>query len=218
VHAFEDFMRFHVKALQLGHGQVDAAALGVFAHVADDVGELKRQAELVRVLGRHRFGLAKNMRRHFTDDAGHQMAVALQAGVVEVARLHQVHLAAFDHGDQMALLDAVVSRQRHQRLHHRVRGLPGKGGSDFIAPPRQFGLRDARVGYLINDVVHLTAKRIKRGDGGTPYLGQEQKGVVETAARTGGFLLDVLLWGHGVMVVLSAHFRLLACYDSKTAC
>jgi hypothetical protein len=50
VHALQDLVRLHVELLQLVHRQVDAAAQRVFADVADDVGELKRQPELVGVL------------------------------------------------------------------------------------------------------------------------------------------------------------------------
>jgi hypothetical protein len=100
--ALQDFVRLHVKLLQLADGQVDAAAHGVFAHVADDVGELESQAQLVRVFGGARVGLAKDARRHLAHDARHQVAIALEAGKVEVAGLLQVHLAAVDHGLQVA--------------------------------------------------------------------------------------------------------------------
>ena len=61
----------------------DAAAARVVADVPDDVGQLHRQAELVRIghgLGR---GAPKDAAGHLAHHAGHQVAVALQAGVVD---------------------------------------------------------------------------------------------------------------------------------------
>ena len=69
----------------------------VFTHVADDVGQLQRQPEPVRVVGRARIGLAEDARSDLADHAGDQMAVLLQVGEVEIAGLRQVHLAALDH-------------------------------------------------------------------------------------------------------------------------
>ena len=124
------------------------------------------------------------------------MAVALQADEVQVAGLLQVHLATLDDGLQMALLDAECRRLWHQRLHNGVAGLTGKRFGHFGLPPGQFGLGHAGVHHVVNHVIDFAAKGIKRGDGCTFGGGQEQKGVVEAAARGGGLLLDVLRRGH----------------------
>ena len=195
--ALEDFVRLHVELLQLVHRQVDAPAQGVLAHVADDVGHLQRLPEAVCVVGGRRFLLAEDARCHFTHHARHEVAVALQAGVVEVAGLFQVHLAALDDRQQVAWLDAVVCGVRHQRLHHRVRGLALEGLRHLAAPPGELVVRDARVGHFIDHVVHLAAETIKGRDGRAPGAGQEQKGVIEAAARGGSLLLDVLFRIHG---------------------
>jgi hypothetical protein len=79
----------------------------VLADVADDVGQLESQAQLARVLGGLGSGLAEDARRHLADHAGHQVAVPLERLEVQVARLVQVHPAAFDDGLQLPLLDAV---------------------------------------------------------------------------------------------------------------
>jgi hypothetical protein len=52
----------------------------VVAHVADDVGELQGQAQLVGVGHGLRLGAAEDACGHLADHAGHQVAVALQAG------------------------------------------------------------------------------------------------------------------------------------------
>jgi hypothetical protein len=180
--------------------QVDATAQAVFTDVADDVGELQRLAQFVRIHRGLRLRLAKDVGRHFAHHTSHEMAVALQAGVVEVAGLGQVHLAALDHRLQVALLDGVVSRQRHQRLHHRVAGLAGKCLGHFGLPPGQLGCGHAGIDHVIHHIIDFTAKGVKRGDRGAPGFGQKQEGVIKAAARGGGFLLDIVLRGHGAIV------------------
>ena len=103
-------MRLHVKLLQIGHGQVNAPAHRVFAHVADDIGQLQRLPELVGVGGGLSLGLTKYLRCYFSDDACNQMAVALQRREVEVAGLRQVHLAAFNHGIEMTRFNFEIGR------------------------------------------------------------------------------------------------------------
>ena len=197
VFALENFVRLDVELLQLIDGQVDAPAQCVFAHVAQDVGQLQRLAQAVGVLRGGRVGLAKNLRCHLAHHASDQVAVALQAGIVEVARLLQIHLAAFNDGLQVAWLYGVGAGVRHQRLHDRVCGRARKGLGHLALPPGQFAAGHAGVGDFIDHVVHLAAKRIKGRDGCAPGPGQEQKGVIEAAARGGGFLLDVLFRIHG---------------------
>ena len=190
-------MGFDIELLQFAHGQVNAPASGVFADIANDVGQLKRQPQLVRIGGGGVVNLAKNPRCHFADDAGHQMAVALQTGNIEKAVLGQVHLAALNDRLQMACLDAVNRGHRHQRFHDRVAGRSGKRFEHLGVPPGQFGGRHARVHHLINNIVDFAAKRIKSGDGSAALFRQKQKCVIKTAARGDGFLLDVLFRGHG---------------------
>ena len=127
-------------------------------------------------------GLAKDTRRHLTHHTGHQVAITLQAGEVEVTGLLQVHLAAADDGLQVLRLDAVIRHQRHQRLHHRVAGLASVSLDDFTLPPGQFGGGDVHLGGVVHHVVHLAAKRIKRGDGGAPGARQKEKGGIKAAA------------------------------------
>ena len=196
VHAVEDLVRLHVELLQFVHGQVDASAQGVLAHVAQDVGELQRQAELVGIGGGLRIGLAEDARRDFADHAGHQVAVARKAGKVEIPGLLQVHLAAVDHFVELACLDAVGRGMRHQRLHHWMARRACERLGDLGAPPGELGGGHAGVGDLVDHVVDLAAERIEGRDRGAARLGQEEEGVVEAAARGRGFFLDVLFWGH----------------------
>ena len=102
-------MHLYLKLLELVDRQVNPPAQCVFTHVADDVGELQGLAEFVRVSSGLGLRLAEDASRHFTHDAGNKVTVTLQARVVEVAGLGQVHLAAFNDGLQVALLDLEIS-------------------------------------------------------------------------------------------------------------
>ena len=82
-----EFVGFDFELLQLIHRQVDAAALRVFADIANDVGQLQGLAEFVGVLCGALIGLAKDAGRDFADDACNQVAIFLQAGVIEITRL-----------------------------------------------------------------------------------------------------------------------------------
>ena len=197
VAAFDQLMRLHVEALQLVDRQVDAAAGGVFAHVAHDVGQLEGQAQAVRVVGGLRIGLAEDARGDFADHARHQVAVLPQVGEVEVAVLVQVHLAAVDDRQQVPGLDAVDGGVRHEGLQRRVFRAAGIGFGHGLAPPAELGLGDARVLYLVDHVVHLAAESVEGGDGRPPRRRQEQEGVIEAAAGGCGLLLGVILGRHG---------------------
>ena len=149
----------------------------------------------MRVGGGLRLGLAEYARRHLAHHAGHQVAVALEPGEIEVTRLREVHLAAVDDLLQLPRLDAEGGDVRHQRLHHRVARLAAEGARDLGAPPRELCGRHAGVRHLVDHVVDLAAEGIEGRDRRAAVLGQEEEGVVEAAARRGGLVLDVLLGG-----------------------
>jgi hypothetical protein len=76
--------------------QVHAVAPRVLADVADDVGELEGETEVLGVLQRRRIAEAEDGGRKLADDAGHQVAIAAQRLEVGVAVVHEVHLHAVD--------------------------------------------------------------------------------------------------------------------------
>ena len=104
--ALDELVRLDVELLQVVDRQIDATTHGVFAHVANDVGELKGQPQLVRVGSGLGVGLPKNAGRHFAHHTSHQVAVVLQLGIAQVAGLVQVHFAAVNHVQQVWSLDA----------------------------------------------------------------------------------------------------------------
>ena len=60
----------------------------------------------------------------------------------------------------------------------------------------QFLGGDGGVLYLVHHIVDFTAKRVESGDGSPPLGGEEQKSVIKTASRGGGFLLNIVLRRH----------------------
>src|SRR5450631_1173573 len=65
--------------------QIDAAALRVLADVADDVGELERDAEFAGIRSRGGFFVTEYLRRQQSDNSGNAVAVALERGEVLIA-------------------------------------------------------------------------------------------------------------------------------------
>ena len=199
-----ELVGFDFELLQLIDGQIDAAALCVFANVADDVCELQGKAEFVGVLGGALIALAEDAGRDFADDACDEVAIFLQAGVIQIARLREVHLAAFDHSLQVALFDIEGFAVRQEGEQGGVAiGFDfwrGKSLADFLRPPGELGGGDAGLAHFIDDIIDLAAKRIKRGDSGAALFGEEEEGVIKAAARLRGFLLNVLLGCHGWII------------------
>ena len=76
--AAQDVVRLHVELLQLVHRQVDAATARVFAHVANDVGQLHRLAQAMRIGQSRRLAAAEDVARHLTHHTGHEMAITLE--------------------------------------------------------------------------------------------------------------------------------------------
>ena len=91
-------------------------------------------------------------------------------------------------------------RADHRARRPKVARLAGKRLGDFGLPPGQLAAGHARVDHVVHHIIHFAAKGIEGGDGGAFCRWQKQKGVIEAAARSGGFLLDVVLWRHGAIV------------------
>ena len=81
---------------ELALRQVDAAAGEVFFHVAQDVGQLHRAAEVGGVGQRAIVSAPEHRRHHQPDHPSHAVAVEIELFVGGVPGLHQVHLHAVD--------------------------------------------------------------------------------------------------------------------------
>ena len=193
----EDVGGGDVELLQFVDGQVDAALAAILADIADDVGELEGQPQLFGKEQGTGLGMAEDAGREHPDHPGHVPAVALQAGIVEVAGLVQVHFHAIDDGLQVFSLELVGRHVRMQGLGDRVRGLAFEHGGDFLAPPHELGAGHHGVLDFIDGVVDLAAKGVQRRDRQPALRRQEQEAVIKTGTAGGGLLLAVFVWRHG---------------------
>src|SRR5690606_30070326 len=199
---------FYVELLQLVDRQVDAAAPRVVADVADDIGELKRQAQLGGIFERARVGVAEYPRGQFADHAGGVPTVVAQRRPVQIARLVQVHFHAGDSGLHAGAFNRATGQVRRKRAHHGVFGLAREQVVDLRAPPCQLDARHRRVGTFVHHVVYLAAERVQRGNG-APALGrQEQERIIKTRTALGGLFLAVLVRRHKLAGIPSNRYRI----------
>jgi len=103
------------------------------------------------------------------------MAVALEPGKVDVARLLEVHLHAVDHGVEVLARQRMLAHHLHERAGHRMPRRAVEHGIDLAAPPGELDAGHGRIGDLVDDVVHLAAERVHRGDRAAALRRQEQE-------------------------------------------
>src|SRR5205814_9679898 len=149
------------------------------------------------------------------DDARDAIAIALEPGPVEVARLAQIHLHAVDDLAQALGGDAERLAMRLERARHRMLRLAVEEIRHFAAPPGELRGGNLRIHAFVDDVVHLAAEGIERSDG-APALGREkEKRVVEARAARGGLLLAVLVWRCQAAPLIREH-RGISVHEKKT--
>src|SRR2546422_635801 len=179
-----EILRAHPGGPEVLLRDVDPAAAGIGADVADDVGELQRHAEAHRVLVRARVGVAEDLDAAQAHGRGHAVAVRRQVLERLVRRALQVHLAALD--------DRLEGRARQAELPHGGGELPrdrvlGRAvglvaARDVAAPGGQPGALRAGVGAEVGDVVHGAAERVDRVERLATGARQREKRVVEVRA------------------------------------
>src|SRR5581483_6622426 len=96
VHAAQDVVFRDAEAPEVLQGQINAAARGVLAHVADDVGELERDTQVLGVIASARIAVAEDFYADEADRRGHPVAVQAQLLEALVARAREIHLDAVD--------------------------------------------------------------------------------------------------------------------------
>ena len=189
----------HPMAAQIVHGEIDPTDSRVLAHVANDVGELKGQAQPIRILQCLRIGAPEDAAGHFTDHTRSPPAVQSQSLEIQVAILLQVHAHAVDDFDQSGPGDVIGAKMSMQRLRDRVLRRALIHAIDFGQPPVEFGAGHTRVACLIDHIIDFAAKRIQRSDRPASLRRQKEKTVVEARAAASGLVLAVLVRGHGVV-------------------
>ena len=79
----QQLLGLDVETLQLVQRQVDPTAPGVVANVANDVGQLHRKTQAVRIGDGAVVGPTEDVAGDLADDAGHQVAVLAKAREIE---------------------------------------------------------------------------------------------------------------------------------------
>ena len=140
--------------------QIEAADLGVFVDIAENIGELQRAAEMMRQ--RHAILLAHA--EHADRQPPHRArdAIAIKVELRPIRRadvLGGVHLHAVDHGEEILLAEPEVAHRLRQRAQFRRR-TPGIDRLDprapFAKPKPALGVRRGRI----RDVIDQPAERI----------------------------------------------------------
>ncbi len=124
------------------------------------------------------------------------MAIARERDVIQVARLVEVHLHAFEHFVEHRLGQPIGLRVRLERLGHGVGWRTVEHLGELIAPPGQLLIGHAGVLGVVHDIVDLPAPGIEGGNGPPPLGRQEQEAVIEAGAALRGFFLAILIGRH----------------------
>ena len=176
---------------QLVGGQVDAAAVEVFADVAEEVGELERHAERRRGgLGvRPRAGRAQDRQHLEPDHGGGAVDVAVEVGERRVVGDLGVHAHRREEVGEVRAVDGVATGGVGQRGEHRVGGRAAVEGDGELLGERvePGGLRGGRpaVAEVVDDLVGVPGEAVQRVHGGAAGAG-EQPGGEEVGAAVAG--------------------------------
>ena len=184
------------ETLEFVGRQVDAAAARILADVANDVGELEGEAEIVGVLQGAPVFVAEDLGGEQADHAGHPVAVEVQRLEVGIAGLRQVHFHAVDDLGEQLLRQVEGVRGFGEGLRDGVAGFALVGASQFGAPPGEPDARQLRVGAFVDDVIHLPAEGVERGDGAAARWRQEEEAVIEAGPALRRLLLAVFVRCH----------------------
>ena len=160
-------------------GQIDAAAVGVFAEVAEDIGELHGDAELFGV-GEGVAAEADDVAHHQADDAGDAVAEQAEFGEVGVAGAFEVHAHTLDEFERVLLGEAGLAAgvfEQHQ--DGAVDGLAVHDGEELLAPGFELAAGGFHVRVLVDDVVGGAAEPVDAVGGLSQMRREEAGGEVE---------------------------------------
>ncbi len=162
--------------------QIDPAALRVVPDIAQDIRQLKRNAQVDGIVFGVRRAGSEDVQADESDHRGHAIAILVEVLERGVAPVDEIHLDAVDEILEVDLRDAELFDVPGQARRDGAGGLSPIAGGQFLAPAGQFRRRIAARRRLIDDAVHLFAKGIDRIHGFPTVSRQEQKRIVEVAA------------------------------------
>src|SRR5262245_79510 len=183
VAAGEELLLVAAEVPQILERQVDAAAGAVLAHVAQDVGELERDAEVVRIVHGGGMPAAEDLDAQEADGGGDQVAVLLELVEGPVAPAREIHLDAADQVREVPVRQGEASHGVGERDADGVGRRSRVHAIELLPPAREQGSGVARTGVEpVGNVVDETAERVHRVEGGTALRTEQPKGLREAAA------------------------------------
>jgi hypothetical protein len=173
----EDFGLGHPVPRQFGLGQVNAAAGGVFVHVAEDVGQLKGPAQGLGVVGAAGVAAAEDADAQQAHGRRHAVAVQVQFRPVRVAGVLEVHLAAGQDFVEQLKGQLVGDQVGLEFAEDRQAGwVARQGAAEVLAPGGQGAAAlGGGQGGVVSHIVHLATKGVERGHGAAPGRGNRTK-------------------------------------------
>ena len=172
---------------QVVERQVDAPPLEIGLDVAQDVGQLQRDAEVERVVGRPRAATAEDPEADHPDRRCHPAAVFEQIVERLIARRVEIHRDAVDHILERLARQIELTDKRLQAAPLCRGGFPAvEGARQLVAPERDRGAAcrqrlsaRRRRRRLVNGVVHGPAEVPDDSNRFAPLGREDQKGVIE---------------------------------------
>src|SRR5260221_6548838 len=120
--------------MQILQRQIDAPALSILAQVANDVGELKCEAQFIRIHAGRGIGVAEDFDADEADGGGDATAVENELVERVVAPPRQIHLDAIDDLVEVALRDIEAGNVVSERARYGPGRRAGVDVTKLLAP------------------------------------------------------------------------------------
>ena len=192
---------------------VDTAATGIGADVADDIRQLERDAEVHRVVTSVAVGITEDLNGCQPHGGGDAIAVGIEVVGGLVADARHVHGDAIDDRLQRLARNPELLHGRRQALGDRMLGPRSRlvAAGDLAPPALELLAQHAGIGALfgpeVGNVVDGPAERIHGVEGVAAGPGQREEGVVEVRAASPGQPRDQVGAGHDAAIFTAGATR-----------
>lgn len=150
----------HTELLQLVDREIDVAGTCIDACVGDASAERDGVAEGVGTSGGLRVVEAIDVGREHGGCTAGGVAIVGEAGEVEVAHLGQIHLCAMQDGVERGAVEPALLDDGGKGAGDGVRRGAGEESREFLAPPVELCVGDARVMDGGMDIGDFLAERV----------------------------------------------------------
>ena len=154
----------HTETLELIDRKIDASAVQILGHVADEVRELEGDAELHRVVVGRRIRWLQDRHHLQTDDGGRAVDVLIQVLVRGVLGHGEVHAHGMQESFEVFAGDFPTQDRVHDRPAHRIVRTPTfEVGKECIAPgaePVGLLLIGQRRSQIVDDLIGVPREAV----------------------------------------------------------